>query len=104
MYMSQRERDVELVKELFYFAPKVYTGSNSKLQNVFNYSGKHYIEKYRKCKSYMSAQEFSELMDHMEIEKLSNNYYPLRVRNKFFFEWYSQSIFEKCKNHIKKKF
>ena len=85
--MTQRERDVELVKELFYYSPNVYTGYNSKLQNVFNYSGKHYLEKYRKCGSYMSAQEFQELMDHMQIEKLCINYYPLRVRNKFFFEW-----------------
>ena len=85
--MTQRQRDVELVKELFYYTPIEYTGSNSKLQNVFDDMGKHYLEKYRKCKSYMSALEFSELMDHMEIQKLGNNYYPLRVRNKFFFEW-----------------
>jgi len=85
--MSQRERDIELVKEMFYFAPVVYTGRNSKLQNVFDYSGKHYIENYRKCKSNMSAAEFRDLMSHMEIEKLTTNYYALRVRKNYYFEW-----------------
>ena len=84
--MSQTQRDIELVKELFYVTPFVYTGRNLKHQNVYDQKGKHYIEKYRKCKSYMSSAEFHDLMAYMNIQQITDNYYPLRVRERYYFD------------------
>jgi hypothetical protein len=85
--MTQREIDRQLVKEMFYFAPAVYTGQSLKHQNVYDYKGKHYIERYRKCQSYMSSLEFHDLIFSMNIQQMEDNYYPLRVRKKYYFEW-----------------
>ncbi len=85
--MGILETDRQLVRKLFYDYPRKYRGRNPVLANIYDYSGKHILEFYRK-EGYMSRQEFRELMIDMGIPNFRNTYtYPLRINPQYYINW-----------------
>ncbi len=72
----------QIVRKIFYECNILYRGCRQKCQNIYPYMAKHYMEEYGS--SYLSAQDFRDLMERMGYKPFPNsNRYPLRVKKEY---------------------
>lgn len=77
----------DLFNKIFYYAPVNYKGEKNRNKNVYDAMGKHILEKY--YDSYLSQQDFKDLMVYMNIKEMNNKgLYPYRCRNEYYFDWH----------------
>ena len=73
--------DQQLAYQIFYIPDTDHIMEKGKLQNVYNYSGKHHMEFYRK--NYMSSEEFEQLMETMDFFPNRKGFYFLRINKDY---------------------
>ena len=76
------DTDLELCEKFFEPAPR-YRGRKPQLANIFDYRGKHILERHREDR-YMSREEFREIMEHLGIEPYKGTWtYPIRLKKEY---------------------